>query len=176
MIIRYADDFIVTGATQEVLEDEVKPAITAFLAERGLRLSEDKTKITPIEAGFDFLGFNIRKYQGKLLIKPTKDSIKHVIKRLRDTFKANLSAKTGNLIQQLNPLIRGWANYYRGSVASAAFAKIDRAIAHASWKWARRRHPKKSSGWIKRRYWAYLLVGGGHPVWEEAIELLVNPR
>jgi RNA-directed DNA polymerase len=151
-VVRYADDFIVTGATPEVLEDEVKPVITAFLAERGLKLSEDKTKITPIEAGFDFLGFNIRKYQGKLLIKPTKDSIKHVIKRLRDTFKANLSAKTGNLIQQLNPLIRGWANYYRGSVASVAFAKIDRAIAHASWKWARRRHPKKSSGWIKRRY------------------------
>ena len=129
-VVRYADDFIVTGANPEVLEDEVKPAITAFLAERGLRLSEDKTRITPIEEGFDFLGFNIRKYRGKLLIKPTKDSIKHVTKKIRDTFKANLSAKTGNLIQQLNPLIRGWANYYRGSVASAAFAKIDRAIAH----------------------------------------------
>jgi RNA-directed DNA polymerase len=104
-------DFIVTGATQEGLENEVKPVITAFLAERGLTLSEDKTRITHIEEGFDFLGFNLRKYKEKLLIKPAKDSIKHVMKKIRDTFKANLSAKTDTLIKHLNPLIRGWANY-----------------------------------------------------------------
>jgi RNA-directed DNA polymerase len=84
---------------------------TAFLAERGLTLSEDKTRITHIEEGFDFLGFNLRKYKEKLLIKPAKDSIKHVMKKIRDTFKANLSAKTDTLIKHLNPLIRGWANY-----------------------------------------------------------------
>jgi RNA-directed DNA polymerase len=151
-VVRYADDFIVTGATQEVLEEEVKPAITAFLAERGLSLSEDKTRITPIEEGFDFLGFNIRKYPGKLLIKPAKDSIQHVIKRLRGIFKLNPQATTGNLIQQLNPLIRGWATSSRESVASMAFTKIDHAIAQARWQGARRRHPQKSSGWIKRRY------------------------
>jgi RNA-directed DNA polymerase len=153
-VVRYADDFIVTGATQEVLEEEVKPVITAFLAERGLSLSEDKTRITHIEEDFNFLGFNIRKYQGKLLIKPAKESIKHVMHKIRNTFKANSSAKTVDLIKQLNPLIRGWANYYRGSVASATFTKIDRAIVHASWKWARWRHPKKSYTWIKRRYFS----------------------
>jgi hypothetical protein len=98
-----------------VLEDEVKPVITAFLSERGLSLSEDKTRITHIEEGFNFLGFNIRKYQGKLLIKPAKESIKRVMHKIRNTFKANSSVKTVDLIKQLNPLIRGWVNPSRGS-------------------------------------------------------------
>ena len=86
-VVRYADDFIVTGATQEVLESEVKPAITAFLAERGLRLSEDKTRIPHIEEDFNFLGFTIWKYPGKLLIKPAKESIKRVMPKTQKSLQ-----------------------------------------------------------------------------------------
>lgn len=102
-IVRYADDFIITGATKEVLENEVRPMVEEFLAARGLTLSPEKTKITHIDDGFDFLGFNVRKYDGKLLIKPSKANISAHLARLRELIKANRTTRQTNLIGLLNP-------------------------------------------------------------------------
>ncbi len=112
-VISYADDFIITGTTKEVLEKQVQPAIEAFLHERGLALSLEKTKITHIEDGFDFLGFNVRKYGNKLLIKPTKGKVISFLNSIRKLIKSQATAKTENLIRLLNPKLRGWSNYYR---------------------------------------------------------------
>jgi len=83
-VIRYADDFVITGASKEVLETRIKPAVVAFLKERGLELSEEKTRITHIKDGFDFLGFNVRKYSGKMLIKPSKAAVKRFLDDIRE--------------------------------------------------------------------------------------------
>src|SRR5581483_1704897 len=104
-LVRFADDFIVTGATKDLLEDAVKPLVEAFLRERGLELSAEKTVVTHIVDGFDFLGQNIRKYNGKLLIKPSAKSVKTLLRKVRRLIKANKTATAGMLICQLNPLI-----------------------------------------------------------------------
>lgn len=148
----YADDFIITGISKEILEDKVKPAVSAFLKERGLELSQEKTKISHIEEGFDFLGFNVRKYKDKLLIKPSKSNIKCFLRNIRETINFNKSAKTLNLIRLLNPKIRGWANYFRHVVAKQTFSYVDHCIFFNLLKWARRRHPKKNSGWLRKKY------------------------
>lgn len=111
--IRYADDFIVTAAKPELLKDNVIPAINAFLNPRGLRLSPEKTKITHIEDGFDFLGYNIRKYRGKFLSKPSKESVKTFLKGVKLVFRKGYGLSGVDLIKMLNPKITGWANYYR---------------------------------------------------------------
>jgi RNA-directed DNA polymerase len=152
-IVRYADDFIITGKSNELLEQAIKPAIKSFLLERGLELSEEKTKLTNINDGFDFLGFNIRKYKGKLLTRPSKSAIKGIKEKIRKTFKDNKMSKTDNLIKQLNPIIRGWGNFYHHSAASHTFGGIKHAIWEMSWKWSKRRHPKKSLNWIKSKYY-----------------------
>jgi RNA-directed DNA polymerase len=149
---RYADDFIVTGSTKELLENEVIPVITEFLKERGLELSPDKTRITHIDDGFDFLGFNIRKYKGKLLIKPSKESVKSVTKEIKEIIDSNKQAKQENLIWLLNPVIRGWANYNCHVVSSKIFRSLDHKTWETLWQWAKRRHPKKGLKWIKNRY------------------------
>jgi len=151
-MIRYADDLVVTASSKEVLEQQVKPAIEAFLAERGLELSLEKTRITHIDEGFDFLGFNIKKYQGKLLIKPSRQNIKNVLAEARSIIKSNPTAKTENLIWQLNPVLRGWANYYRHVVSKKAFARIDDGIHHAIRRWINRRHSNKSNQWRYKKY------------------------
>ena len=89
----YADDFIITGKTKEVLENKVKPAVEKFLQERGLSLSQEKTKITHIDDGFDFLGANVRKYRGKLIIKPSKNSVKALLNDIKATIKAGRTAR-----------------------------------------------------------------------------------
>ena len=151
-VVIYADDFIVTGTSKEVLEQSVKPTIAAFLKVRGLELSEEKTKITHIEEGFDFLGQSVRKYKGKLLIKPSKRSTKGFLKNVREIVKSNKTTKTEVLIQLLNPKIRGWANYHRHIVAKVTFSYVDHQIFRALWQWAKRRHPNKGRRWIKKRY------------------------
>lgn len=152
-LVRYADDFIVTGTTKELLEDEVKPIIENFLKDRGLTLSVEKTKITHIDDGFNFLGWNIRKYNGKLLTKPAKRNVAAILSKIRATVKKNRQATQENLIRLLNPIIQGWANYHRGAVAKKTFNKIDQSIWTMLWKWAKRRHPRKGSIWVKDRYW-----------------------
>jgi RNA-directed DNA polymerase len=155
-LVRYADDFIITGNSKELLEQEVKPCVEAFLAARGLELSQEKTKITHIEDGFDFLGQNVRKYDGKLLIKPSNRNVKAFLDKVRDTIKANRSTKQDTLIDLLNPMIRGWANYHRHVVAKKTYAVVDAHIWQALWRWARRRHPNKSCGWVRRKYFRTL--------------------
>ncbi len=151
-VVKYADDFIITGASKEVLEEKVKPAVVAFLAERGLELSQEKTRITPIEEGFDFLGFNVRKYSGKFLTKPSKLSINRFLNDIRLEIKAHATSKTEVLIRQLNQKIRGWANYYRHAVSKRAFNYVDHQIYLALAAWIKRRHPNKSAQWRHHRY------------------------
>ena len=150
--IRYADDFIITGSSKELLEDKIKPAIKTFLAMRGLTLSDEKTHITHIDKGFDFLGFNIRKYNGKLLIKPSNKSVKSFLTDIRDTIKSNKGAAAANLIRILNPKIRGWANYYRHAVSKQTFSYVDSHIFASIWQWCVRRHPEKGLRWVKNKY------------------------
>ena len=166
--VRYADDFIITGVSGEMLANEVKPLVSHFLKERGLSLSEEKTRISHIDDGFDFLGFNIRKYRGKLLIKPSKSGIISVKRKIINILRANMSAKTDNLIGMLNPIIRGWANFYCHVVSQEIYDKIDSAIWKMTWQWAVRRHPKKPLRWIKSKYfqrkgirnWVFCEKGG----------------
>jgi RNA-directed DNA polymerase len=150
--IRYADDFVITANSQEVLAAEVKPVVAQFLAERGLQLSEEKTTTTPVEDGFDFLGQHVRKYNGKLLIIPSQKNVKTFLAKVRRVIKANKQATAGGLIVVLNPLIRGWANYHRHVSSKQTFVRVDHAIFQALWRWARRRHPKKGAHWIRNRY------------------------
>jgi RNA-directed DNA polymerase len=151
-VVVYADDFIITGTSKEILEEKVKPAVAAFLQERGLELSPEKTKITHIEDGFDFLGFNLRKYKNKLLIKPSKKNIKAFLGKIRGIIKSNKMAKTEDLIQLLNPKIRGWANYYRHAVSKKTFAYVDHCIFQTLLRWIKRRHPNKNVKWRLGKY------------------------
>ena len=150
-LIRYADDFVITGATKEVLE-EAKELIVGFLKDRGLTLSEEKTKIVHIEDGFDFLGWNVRKYDGKLLIKPAKKNVQTFSRKVRGIIKENKTARQENLIGLLNPVIRGWANYHQNQVAKETFSKVDNVIWKQLWQWACRRHSNKSGAWVKSKY------------------------
>ncbi|NEX60236.1 group II intron reverse transcriptase/maturase [Noviherbaspirillum galbum] len=164
-LVRYADDFIITGKSKDILEQEVKPMVRDFLAERGLHLSEEKTRITHLSEGFDFLGQHIRKYHAgttkeKLLITPAKKNVKAFLTEIRDVIRALKSAKQETLIRVLNPKITGWANYHRHVVASKTFATVDHQIWKALWRWAKRRHPQKGRHWIANRY--FQLEGNRH--------------
>ena len=150
--IRYADDFVITSASKELLENQVKPAIEQFLKPRGLELSAEKTLVTHIRTGFDFLGQNVRKYGDKLLINPSRRSVNSLLEKVRHILGQCLHAPPENLIWTLNPIIRGWGNYHRHVVSKKIFAAIDNTIWHALWRWARRRHPNKSYRWIISRY------------------------
>lgn len=152
-VVRYADDFVVTSSSKEFLETEVRPWIKQFLAVRGLRLSTVKTKIVHIDEGYDFLGWNFRKYSGKLLIKPSKKNVKAFYERLRKVISENLGAKQENLIQLLNPMLRGWAQYHSGVVAKEAFTTMESRLYWRLRRWAMRRHPKKNEDWIRSKYW-----------------------
>ncbi len=150
--IRYADDFIVTANSKELLEDEIKPMIREFLTHRGLELSEEKTVITCLKHGFDFLGFNIRTYKDKLLIKPADKRIKRFGQKIKDVFEKNKAADAATLINKLNPILRGWANYYKHCCCSRTFSKLNSWVWEKLWRWARRRHSNKSAKWLKRKY------------------------
>ncbi len=171
-LIRYADDFVITGRTKELLESEVIPIITAHLKERGLELSEEKTKITQIDKGFDFLGQNIRKYKNgairKLLIKPSEKNTNSFLDKVREIIKQNPTMKAGELIRILNPIIRGWANYHRHIVAKVAFNSVDSIIFECLWSWAKRRHPNKNRSWIVKKY--FTSVGGDNWVFSGIIK------
>lgn len=152
-VISYADDFVITGASKEVLENKVMPVVVSFLKERGLELSQAKTKITHIDEGFDFLGFNVRKYKGKLLIKPSKKNVKSFLDTIRKLIKSNATTTTEALIYQLNPRIRGWANYFCHVVAKETFSYVDHFIFQTILQWVKRRHPNKSVEWKLKKYY-----------------------
>jgi RNA-directed DNA polymerase len=154
-LIRHADDFIITGRTKELLEQGVKPLVEAYLNERGLELSQEKTRITSITEGFDFLGQNVRKYNGKLIIKPSGKNKKAFLEKVRGIIKTNKQARAGNLILRLNPVIRGWALYHRHVVSKVIFSKVNHAIFGSLWRWATRRHPHKSRRWVKEKYFGH---------------------
>jgi len=135
--VRYADDFIITGKNKEILEQEIMPLVKEFLSVRGLTLSEEKTKITHIDKGFDFLGFNLRKYNGKLLIKPSKEKVKKFLDTIRETIESNKTCTQVTLIRFLNPKITGWANYYKHCVAAETFRKTDSQIFWKLWQWSK---------------------------------------
>jgi RNA-directed DNA polymerase len=155
-LIRYADDFLISGSSKELLEQEMKPLVEAFLRERGLQLSPEKTLITHIEDGFDFLGQNVRKYKTgkrhKLLIKPSKKNVTAFLEKTRDIVKANKPLPAAKLIAKLNPVIRGWVNYHRHVVSKKTFSTVDEAIYQTLSRWINRRHPRKSDAWKAKKY------------------------
>ena len=151
--VRYADDFVVTAATSEIAE-KVKIVISDFLKTRGLELSESKTLITHIADGFDFLGWTFRKFKGKLIIKPSKKSVKKLVESLSETIlRKGLAWKQEVLIQKLNQKLRGWANYHQSVVAKETFSHIDFILFNLLYRWAKRRHPSKGKKFIARKYW-----------------------
>lgn len=151
-LCRYADDFIVTANSKEILE-VIKLEISQFMDERGLQLSHEKTVITNINEGFDFLGWNFRKYKGKLLIHPSKKSVKKLTRKLSETVKYFRAAEQDVLITKLNQITKGWGNYHYCVCAKRTFDTLDHRLWEMLWKWAKRRHPRKGHKWIKDRYW-----------------------
>lgn len=150
--VRYADDFIITADSKETLE-EIKLIIRDFMEIRGLELSEEKTIITHIDNGFDFLGWNFRKYDGKLLIKPSKKNQAKFIDNIRTTVERYRAMSQEALIKKLNPIIRGWGKYHQGAVSREVFENMDNAIHETLWRWATRKHGKQSLKKIKDKYW-----------------------
>jgi RNA-directed DNA polymerase len=158
-VVRYADDFVVFCLTREDAE-AATVTLTRWLAERGLRLSESKTRIVHLSQGFDFLGCNVRQYADrstrrgvKLLIKPSKEAVRRLKMRLRREWLALRGQPVKVVIGRLNPIIRGWANYYRHVVSKQVFNTLDwwmwgRCVRYARWQ-----HPHKSTGWLSARYW-----------------------
>jgi RNA-directed DNA polymerase len=155
-MVRYADDILVTGVSKQLLEDNVVPVISGFLKERGLELSKEKTKITRIEDGFNFLGQHLQKHGNKLIITPSKDATKALIAKTGKIIEGLHGRSAWGLINQLNSVIRGWANYHRHVVSKKTFAYVDSRIFRQIWNWARRRHQSKSRTWIKTRYFRSL--------------------
>jgi RNA-directed DNA polymerase len=178
-VVRYADDFVVLHEEREVVEQS-REVIAEWLKEMGLELKESKTRIvhtletTEGEAGFDFLGFQIKQYPAgkynsdrnghgqpvgcKTQIKPSPKAIKRHTEKLRETVKRHSGKKEAELIDALNPQIAGWSNYYRYVASHTVFHKLGTVLFAILYAWAKRRHPKKSKGWIVRKYWG---VTGG---------------
>jgi len=150
--VRYADDFVITGISKELLENEVKPVVEAFMAARGLSRAAEKTLFTHVSEGFDFLGQNVRKYGDKLLIKPAHRNVKAFLAKVKALIEGNKTAPTSLLIDKLNPVIRGWANYHRPIVAKQTFNYVDYRIWKLLWWWCRRRHGNRCKRWIKEKY------------------------
>ncbi|WP_312396237.1 group II intron reverse transcriptase/maturase [Stutzerimonas kunmingensis] len=164
-VVRYADDFVVTAASKELLEDEVKPWVEQFLSVRGVALSQAKTQITHINQGFDFLGWNFRKYvpkspyrKAKLLIKPSKKNVTAFYRKVGEIIKNSGALTQDAVIGQLNPVLKGWAQYHSPVVAKQTFSKLDSLIFWRLWRWAKRRHSKKSADWIRKKY--FRSIGG----------------
>lgn len=151
-VVRYADDFVITGGSKEVLENEIKPWVERFLSVRGLQLSPEKTHVVHIDQGFDFLGWNFRKYDGKLLIKPSKKNVKAFYRKVKEVISTHKTVTQGDLIRLLNPILKGWALYHQPVVAKKAYCRMDNLIFSALWHWAKRRHPNKSLDWVRRNY------------------------
>jgi RNA-directed DNA polymerase len=151
-LVRYADDFVVTGSSQELLEQQVKPMIAEFLAQRGLTLSPAKTRITHVTEGFDFLGWNMRWLDKGLRSTPSKKNRLTFSRKLRQTIRSLGTAPQQEMMKRLNPMIRGWAQYHRCVAVNQVFRKMDHMLFGALWRWSRRRHPNKGKRWIKRRY------------------------
>lgn len=168
-LVRYADDFVIFCESKEDAE-QAKKDISDWLKTRGLALSEEKTKVTHLTDGFNFLGFNVRQYRApltsrsgwKLLIKPSKEAVAKFRERLRTEWLSLKGQAVRTVLAHLNPIIRGWANYYRTVVSKATFNKLDRWMFSRCVRYARFTHPTKPWKWIKDRYWGQLKAGSGN--------------
>jgi RNA-directed DNA polymerase len=161
-LVRYADDFLITGISKELLRDQVPPLVAHFLKERGLELSHEKTQITHVEDGFDFLGQNVRRYRcGKVLIKPSLRNVKTFLAKIRETIDRSGSQTTGEMIRRLNQQIKGWTMYHRYASSKRTLTYVDHRIFQMVWRWCRRRHSEKSRKWIKKKYFRH----EGHRHW-----------
>jgi len=169
-MVRYADDFVITAKTKEIAQ-RVTGLVRQFMAERGLQLSEEKTVITHISHGIDFLGWNFKKYRnGKVFTKPSKKSQQKVLEKIKTIIHKLGGAKQDELIEMLNPVIRGWTNYHNTAVAKRIFAKMDKEMFALLWKWAVKKHRNKGRHWISRRYWK--TEGNKHWVFKDKLKLL----
>jgi len=153
-VIRYADDFVITGATEEILRDEILPAVKDFLRPRGLTLSEEKTHLRPIDEGFDFLGFNLRKFNGKLITTPSHKKVTQFRKMLKTFLKESQNLPFDVMLKKLNSKLRGWAFSNRQVVAKRLFSSLDNALYYELCRWLQHRHRNKTKAWIKHRYWS----------------------
>ena len=151
VLIRYADDLVALCHTRDEAK-QVKARLAEWLAPRGLVFNEDKTRIVSLDEGFDFLGFTVRRQSGKLLIKPSKVALRRIRERLCTELHALRGANAAMVIIRLNPIIRGWAAYYRTAVSSEAFKALDRYLWQLTYKWAKHGHANKSRHWIISRY------------------------
>lgn len=151
LLVRYADDMVVLCRTEQQAK-EVKERLDEWLKPRGLTFNEVKTRIVHIGEGYDFLGFNIRRYNGKLLIKPSRDAISRIKRRLRAEIRAHRGNAVAALLRTLNPIVRGWAAYYRTVVSKKVFQDLDAYLFHLLYRWGLHRHPNKSRRWIVSRY------------------------
>lgn len=150
-LARYADDFVVTAETKEDIE-AIVPTIEEWLQQRGLELNREKTKITHISGGIDFLGFHIRQFKGSCYTLPQKEKVHAFLDRIRTWLKDNVGAKPEAVIYTLNPILRGWGNYYRHGASKKTFTYVDHHVWKALWQWARKRHPNKGKKWIAEKY------------------------
>lgn len=151
VLVRYADDSVVIGHTKDQVE-QVRHQLAGWLAPRGLGFNEDKTHVVHVEEGFDFLGFNVRRYDGKLLIKPSNAAVRRIRERLNAEVNSLNGSNAAAVIRRLNPIIRGWAAYYRSVVSKEVFANIDHHLWKRVYRWALRAHPNKSKHWVTQRY------------------------
>jgi len=151
-VVRYADDFLVTARSPELLKEKIVPAIEAFLAERGLEISSEKSRVTDIRTGFDFLGATLRKMGGKLLMTPSRKSVKAFLDGIRGAIRTHMGSSIEKLISLLNPRIRGWAVYFSNLVSKRVFHRVDKAIFDTMVRWMRRRHPERGMRWLRTKY------------------------
>ncbi|NEO00079.1 MAG: group II intron reverse transcriptase/maturase [Moorea sp. SIO3I7] len=163
--VRFADDFVVLTETEEDAAN-AKVILQEWLAKKGLSLSEEKTNTRHLTEGFDFLGWNFRKYRTTArkselvtLIKPSSKNINKFKKSLKETFKKLKGATQLQVIKELNPKIQGWGNYHDGVVAKKTFTKVDSYIHWKLNRWGKRRHPKKSLNWVNNKYFGKLCPG-----------------
>lgn len=159
--VRWADDFIVTATSRQELAAVVRPRLEAFLAERGVRLSPEKTVLTPLSQGFDFLGQTVRKRErpdgkrAKLQITPSTASFQALKDKVRTLCRQARGATPAQLIDTLSPVLRGWANYHRYVLCGETFAKLDNFVWRRVYRWAKRRHSDKTGRWITDRYFPH---------------------
>ncbi len=159
-VIRYADDFVITAPSKRILEQWVLPKLRRFLDTRGIQLNEEKTKLTTKKEGFNFLGFTIKQPRRKLYLRPQDEKIKKFLNRLKEIIWSNKQVEQRKLIRKLNPVLRGWAMYYRYSDANKAFEIVDYELWKLLWRWAKRRHPHRGKEWILNKYFGK--VGGAN--------------
>ncbi|MGC5346994.1 group II intron reverse transcriptase/maturase [Streptomyces sp. DT171] len=151
VLVRYADDFVAMCTSHEQAE-QVKERLAAWLMPRGLAFHEDKTRIVHAESGFDFLGFNVRRYHGKLLIKPSTAAQRRIRERLSTEMVALRGANAGAVLKKINPIVRGWSAYYRTVVSSEIFTALDNHMWKLAYKWAKHSHPNKPKHWVSDKY------------------------